>query len=147
MMEKSKRLTKKQLNSRKSYNVEMIKDFLENLMWDLRIQHFEVTHSGGTRDAEFDEHVEKYMKKYKSVGLLSLNILPNSVDKYSGEVVKKLIALKYQQAIDNLEELGDIFEEACNCASHEDTFLTRKWTPEQIKRAVKAMEEMEEEEE
>lgn len=145
-MNRNKKLTRKQLDSRKPYNVEMIRDFLENLMWDLRIQHFEVTHPGDNHNAEFDEHIKKYMKKYKSVGLLSLNILPDSVDEYREKVVRKLIALRYQQAIDNLEELGDMFEEAFNCASHEDKFMTRRWQQEHIDNAVEKMEEMEEDE-
>ena len=145
-MNRNKKLIRKQLDSRKPYNVEMIRDFLENLMWDLRIQHFEVTHPGDNHNAEFDEHIERYMKKYKSVGLLSLNILPDSIGEYHEKVVRKLIALRYQQAIDNLEELGDMFEEAFNCASHEDRFMTRRWEQKYIDRAVEKMEDMEEEE-
>lgn len=40
---------------KKTYDLEMIKDFMEHLGWELRIKHFESTHERETQKASTDK--------------------------------------------------------------------------------------------
>ena len=68
---------------RRRYDVQMIRDFLDNLIWELRVNHYEVASAapaeyfGDPRgdNPELTEQLAKYMKKYNNAGLLSLNQL------------------------------------------------------------------------
>jgi len=37
------------IKMKKTYDLEMIKDFMEHLGWELRIKHFESTHERGAQ--------------------------------------------------------------------------------------------------
>jgi hypothetical protein len=51
------------IKMKKTYDLEMIKDFMEHLGWELRIKHFESTHERGAQHPKLTEQLRKCMLK------------------------------------------------------------------------------------
>ena len=115
---------------KKTYDLEMIKDFMEHLGWELRIKHFESTHERGAQHPELTEQLKKCMLKRNTVGLLYANRIDKGglEDDKAQEVIETIreaSAMEAQEALDALDILEPILEEALECASHPDDFMTR----------------------
>ena len=106
-----------------SYDLEMIRDFLDHLMWELRVVHFENTNAPGTDHGELMSQLQKYQRKYPgSTALMAMTVM--KTDGYSqddiGRARRKLRWMRAQQAedaIELLEALEPVFEEALTCAA------------------------------
>ena len=115
---------------KKTYDIEMIKDFMKHLEWEMRIKHFENTRKIGTQHPELTEQLEKYMRKRNTMGLLYANRIDKAglAEDKAQEVIKiirEASAMQAQEALDALGVLEPILEEALDCASHPDDFLAR----------------------
>jgi hypothetical protein len=112
------------IKMKKTYDLEMIKDFMEHLGWELRIKHFESTHERGAHHPELTEQLKKCMLKRNTVGLL----YANRIDKGGLEEDKAqevIETIREASAMDALDVLEPILEEALECASHPGDFMTR----------------------
>jgi hypothetical protein len=115
---------------KKTYDLEMIKDFMEHLGWELRIKHFESTHEKGAQHPELTEQLKKYMQKRNTIGLLYANRIDKAglaEDKAQEviETIREASAMEAQEALDALDAIEPILEEALDCASHPGDFMAR----------------------
>jgi hypothetical protein len=115
---------------KKTYDLEMIRDFIEHLGWELRIKHFESTHEAGAHHPELTEQLKKFMVKRNAVGLLYANRidkagLPENKAQEVIETIREASAMEAQEALDALDVLEPILEEAFECASRPDEFMAR----------------------
>ncbi|MFC1766483.1 hypothetical protein ACFL6U_30935 [Planctomycetota bacterium] len=115
---------------KKTYDIEMIKDFLVHLGWELRVKHFECTHEKGAHNPELIEQLKKCMLKRNTVGLLYANRIDKGglAEHKAQEAIENIqtaSAMEAQEALDALDILEPIFEEALECASHPDDYMVR----------------------
>ena len=108
----------------KAYDLDMIRDFLDHLLWELRNRHYEHAHPRAAFNQELAEPLARYCKKYGTRGLLGLT----AVDANFGELPKderhrlesklhRVFARNTRVAIEMLEGLrATVFEEAFACA-------------------------------
>jgi len=130
----SKRRKKKVRSPRprkRLYDVEMIRDFLDHLLWELRINHLENTNPGMKPNPELVSQLAKYQKKYNTVGLmceLKINACgaPENIVKRAAESFSSARAQISQRYIETLEELQPAFETAFECASNPDAFMVQE---------------------
>jgi len=107
----------------RNYDVEMIRDFLDHLMWELRIIHFENTNPSGADHGELMSQIQKYQQEYRGSKAL-MAIMTMATEGYSLADVerarrnfRRVRAVQMEEAIQHLEELAPIFEEALACAA------------------------------
>ncbi|MFC1761796.1 hypothetical protein ACFL6U_06920 [Planctomycetota bacterium] len=115
---------------KKTYDLEMIRDFMEHLGWELRIKHFENTHEKGMQHPELTEQLKKCMVKRNTIGLLYANRVDKAglAEDKAQEVIatiREVSAMEAQEALDALDILESTLDEALNCASHPDDYMTR----------------------
>ena len=108
-------------HKRKRYDVEMIRDFLDHLLWEVRINHFENTADVGAINPELVEQLGKYIRKYNGV------LLPATVINREGATedqakateltYRQIMRDKRQEQMEHLESLQELFADALKCAS------------------------------
>ena len=117
------------------YDVEMIRDFLDHLLLELRTQHFE--HTSLLRMLESSDnagHVDvkpvtepalaqkfiKFLKKYPAFLITVIAINNENVTAEEAIEAKKLLLKQYvvkrDEQIGHLEALTELFDEALQCA-------------------------------
>jgi hypothetical protein len=69
-MKRKKKPSERRERPRSGYDLEMIRDFLDHLLWELRISHHETTTSHGAVNPELVDQLTKYVKKRQTAGLL-----------------------------------------------------------------------------
>jgi hypothetical protein len=116
--------TKKRPSEARSYDVEMIRDFIEHLLWEVRIGHFEATSADGAINPELLEQIQRYQKKRQTIALLAANEIPASGRDEVGALKRRMAEVRQRQ-VDHLEALHTLFEEALFCASHPRTYPVR----------------------
>jgi hypothetical protein len=121
----------------KGYDVEMIRDFLDHLLLEVRVQHYEnlkglqiMEKHGDVRilDASTDEivspalveQVREYLKKYETQ-LISVDVIngENATQDEIDIVVEASLGAgkqKRDEQIGHLEALQELFDEALTCA-------------------------------
>ena len=116
------------------YNLEMIRDFLDHLLLELRVQHYELNQTlrrfgfAGTLgeaanyaiSPELTEKLNKYIEKYPCF-LLARTVFytEGATEQETAEVSKSVIRSKSDmrdQQIGHLEALKKLFQEALKCA-------------------------------
>jgi hypothetical protein len=103
------------------YDVDMIRDFLDQLRWEVRIEQFESTGPTGVIDPELVEQSEKYMQKYGAAlqvatyidGEGATEAQRQRAEQYWREAQAKVTA----EQLGHLEALRELFEEALECAA------------------------------
>jgi hypothetical protein len=114
------------------YDVDMIRHFLDHLLWEVRVLHFESTAAVGTINPELVEQLAKYSRKYHSKGLLIASELYDpdgdlaeaQIDR-AADYWGKERAEVATEWIAALESLGVLFEEAFLCAAREDALIRK----------------------
>lgn len=120
---------------KKGYDVKMIRDFLDHLLLELRVQHYEnrevlkrldSTKSGPREAADLPpaprliDQLAKYVGKYWSCLIHATAIDETGVDQEQAtELVRQILEAKSQtrdEQIGHLEALQDLFSEALFCA-------------------------------
>jgi hypothetical protein len=121
----------------RTYDVEMIRDFLSHLLWELRTSHYEMLGSGRRIHPELMEEIGRYMIKRQTTGLLfALKTPPDSVEQIR-EVRERLRT----EQIRYLEGLMPLFEEALTCAEHPKNFMVRAIGPDEVAKELSDEEE------
>ena len=135
------------------YDVEMVRDFLEHLMWEVRIKHFENSpsaplvydSSGKGVNPELLDQLVKYGRKYPgSPALLPVTEFDRTgwdeedMKCQMGRFKAFLYAVRGEQ-MEALECLGSLFEEALECAAmgwkDKDHVPAHVWTKESFYKA------------
>jgi hypothetical protein len=103
-----------------AYDVEMIKDFIEQLKWSLRVDHFEMSAGPNAISEELVEQVARCNRKRGVPRLLSEFFMtkdrPELADKEMREAVRRFgawMAEKRAEQLKHLEALEELLEEAC----------------------------------
>jgi hypothetical protein len=113
------------------YNGQMIEDFLDNLLWELRAVHYEVSSAApptGPGDKvginpELCDQLVKYMKRYNHAGLMALSYVDKDPGLTANQKHQAIAnyrtarAAVVQEWIDHLEALQPILKEALDCAA------------------------------
>lgn len=124
------------------FNVPMIRDFLDNLLWELCIVHYEVasvaapTGPGDDKTGlhpELTEQLKKFMTKYRHAGLLFANAFPKDEQGVTSERKQEAIAnyratraKEIEALIRHMEALQPLFEEAFKCLANPTRPIVRK---------------------
>lgn len=120
----------------KGYNVQMIQDFLDHLLLEIRAQHFEnlkalkkleatedmkaAQEAAGETSEKLVEQFRKYQERYETVLIAAnsidgANASPEEVREFTKTLLRKNIERRDEQ-IRHLESLQGLFEEALSCA-------------------------------
>jgi len=104
----------------KPYDVEMIRDFIDHLMWEVRISAMETQRDNVKPNPELVDQLKKYVDKRGVVGLLNVNELQDDVGGEFGQRARHILRDKLNaQRKDwllHMEGLGELFQEALQCA-------------------------------
>ncbi len=117
MARKKKRPSRRRKGPRpQPYDAQMIRDFLEHLMWEVRISHFETVSSPGTINPELVQQLTKYMAKRRAA-LLPIIVSRKAVlstDTFMAEF-NEMMRTKREKEMEHLEALQDLFDQALGC--------------------------------
>jgi hypothetical protein len=91
------------------YDVEMIRDFLDHLLWEVRINHYEQITS--EVNPELQEQLTKYIRKRRTVGLLFATQITDLDPARLAEYRTLKAGLRQSQLL-ALEALRPLFKEA-----------------------------------
>ena len=116
------------------YNVPMIRDFIEHLLWELRISIYENTASDPTKtNPELVEQLARCMERRGTHGLLceahlleTEQLTPEEIAKASARV-RKMTAERRKHELEALESLEGLFEEALLGAANPTERIARQW--------------------
>jgi hypothetical protein len=125
------------------YDVEMIRDFLDHLLWEVRINHYEQITS--EVNPELKEQLKKYVRKRQTIGLLFATELDKKADPSRLAEYRKIKAGLRQSQLLGLEALRPLFEEALWNAARPGTLNVLKFRT--IDDAIAALEPREDEHE
>ncbi len=124
-------------NNSKGYDVEMIRDFLDNLLLELRVQHYEnltglriMEEHGDQRilrevadqhtDPALAEQFNKYLAKYQAQLIFDHVIDGENATQAEIDIVTEAalgaLTQKRDEQIGHLEALQELFDEALMCA-------------------------------
>ena len=122
---------------KRSYNVEMIKDFLEHLMWELTIADFENRQKDKSKtNPELVDQLYKYIKKWNTNALMAATIISDDLDIEEKKAITEMLTQKTKTALDALNELKEVLLEAFECAKfcqrNKVLMPARKFTKEGI---------------
>ena len=103
----------------KKYDVEMLKDFLEQLKWALRVDHFELTAGPNALHPELLDQVRRTSKKRGALRLLAFYTLKKDNPALTEEDMQEAMrqfglewAKKRAEQLRHLEALDELFKEA-----------------------------------
>ena len=122
------------------YDVEMIKDFLDHLTWEMRARHLESTGVTQT-NPELVEMLAKHVRKRQTVGLLAVTALAEpprpEILKGWNDAMRRLL----ERQIHCIESLAKVLDEAMECAKRPKTLVVLVLTPDQFEFQTRAMED------
>jgi hypothetical protein len=102
-----------------AYDVEMIKDFIEQLKWSLRVDHFEFTHGPKALNPELADEVKRCARKRGVLRLLALFAIvrdkPELTDEQMDAAVARfgqIMARRRDEQLRHLEALEECLAEA-----------------------------------
>jgi hypothetical protein len=102
------------------YDVEMIRDFMDQLIWSLRVDHFEFTAGPRALNPELVEEVKRCALKRGILRLLSLFTVRKDKPELTAEqmqLARRMFAenqaRERQEQLRHLEALHDVLDEAC----------------------------------
>jgi hypothetical protein len=115
----------------------MIRDFLDHLLWEVRIVNFESTAAPGTINPELGEQLKKYMAKYHCGLLAAMDVGWDGIPEAERQQAARDFRAARQEAsasqIAHLEALQGLFREALQCASRGGVTIRRlhcrNWLP------------------
>jgi hypothetical protein len=114
---------------RKGYDVPMIRDFLDHLLWEVRIVHFESTAAPGTINPELGEQLKKYMSKYHCALMRATDLVGEGLPEATFQRAARYWRTARQEVtasqIAHLEGLQGLFREAMDCASRRGVTVQR----------------------
>ncbi len=127
------------------YDVEMIRDFLDQLMLEVRLRHLENLDGAAGTPPKLLAELRKFADKYDAGLLLAWDLRPEGCTKEEYEAVRerlrKLRAEGRRQQLEHLQALEDLFREALRCAMHplsDGPIVARQRAADVIKRMTEA---------
>lgn len=137
-------------DAKRRYDVEMIKDFVEHLTWELRIATYELKQSvksdsvqQGAPNPELIENLMRCQQKRQTVGLLASTSIEDDIGGEEGkEIARQMCASRLRDreaALQAIESLSELLEhEVFPCAESPESLLTivaktsdgKKWLEE-----------------
>lgn len=121
-----------------SYDAEMIRDFLDNLAIEVRMNHFEnASEPTGLVSEEMVEELKPYLAKYNTALLVSDVVGQGEVSEEERQraiqILRSRTASTREQQLRHLEALKPLFAEALVCIeAGEGVFPVRQVEPEDI---------------
>ena len=115
--QKDGRMTNEQ---RERYDTDMLRGFIDHLLWELRASHLETYapgKDGGKVNDELVEQLAKYHSKY-GAALLPLIIVDKATTEMQAQSWKHELREERQKQIDALELLDTLFKEAFWAIDH-----------------------------
>jgi hypothetical protein len=108
--------------NQRRYDVRMIRDFLEHLMWEVRIREYEKkTGDPMNINPEFVEQLRIYMRRYHCLCLMPVNILDNDLNTpeefaEAMQNFRKYLQSSMEGFVAAMEEFWPLFEQAFESA-------------------------------
>ena len=101
------------------YDVEMIRDFLDHLTWEVRILHYESINEDDSLNPKLEDHLAKYTRRYKAVLLAETELdyegLPAAMVQRARNCWKAARVRATAEQLQHLEALAGLFKEAIEC--------------------------------
>ena len=112
-------------SKQRRYDISMLRDFLDHLLCELRVEHSNLDKGSEATAAEWTAQQEVYRKKYHTTGLLERNLLQNDVESASEfDAASASFAAMFAEMraveIKRLEELQGLFDEVLRCCRQEE---------------------------
>ena len=118
----SKHLTPPVEISTKRYDVEMIRDFLDQLRLEVRLRMLENTEGPGERHPDLLAELRKFAEKYDAGLLLAWDLRPEGCTGEEYEAVRSYLRKARGEGrrlqLEHLDALEELFREALRCAMH-----------------------------
>ena len=134
----------------KQYDPDMIEDFLEHLLWDVRTAFHEDTHAPNALHPELCDNLRRFFKKYGAFLLPATDIDPTGVTEAEMEEVvqtcRQVLMERHRAWIEHLEALEGLFTTAlenirlCNSPEGQEN-LRRGRLPRVVIRAAELLQE------
>ena len=106
----------------KRYDVEMIRDFLDQLNLEVRLRMLENSDPPGEKHPELLEQLRKFTEKYDAGLLLAWDLRPEGCSQEEYDAVRSYLRKARgegrKQQLERLEALEELFREALRCALH-----------------------------
>ncbi len=108
--------------SSKRYDVEMIRDFLDQLRLEVRLRMLENLEAPGQKHPELLAELRKFAEKYDAGLLLAWDLRPEGCSSEEYEAVREYLRKARGEGrrlqLEHLNALEDLFGEALRCALH-----------------------------
>ncbi len=108
--------------SDKRYDVEMIRDFLNQLQVEVQLRWLENLDGAEDSDPELLADLRRFAEKYDAGLLLAWDLRPDGCTPEEYEAIRdqlrKARAEGRRQQLEHLQALEDLFREALRCAQH-----------------------------
>ena len=106
----------------KRYDVEMIRDFLDQLRLEVRLRMLENSDPPGEKHPELLGELRKFTQKYDAGLLLAWDLSPEGCSQEEYDAVRSYLRKARgegrKQQLEHLEALEELFREALRCALH-----------------------------
>jgi hypothetical protein len=117
----------------KRYDVEMIRDFLEHLTWELRILHYESINEDDTINPKLEDRLAKYSSRYNAVLLAETELdyegLPAAMVQRARNYWKAAQVRATAEQLQHLEALAEVFKEAFECIGFRNRIGNKRSVP------------------
>ena len=117
----------------KRYDVEMIRDFLEHLTWELRILHYESINEDDTINPKLEDRLAEYSTRYNAVLLAETELdyegLPAAMVQRARNYWKAAQVRATAEQLQHLEALAGLFKEAFECINFSNRFGNKRVVP------------------
>jgi len=141
-MSKSKKMkTSRSKPKPPGYDVPMIRDFLEHLMWEVRARHHEHAYPSSKNNDELCDQLAKYMQRRNTIGLMAATLMASDTLNEPGFAAasadyRAVCVRRDEKLIAALELLGPLFSEALECATRPEHLCTRTLTMQKMREAI-----------
>ena len=106
----------------KRYDVEMIRDFLDHLTWEVRILHYESINEDDSINPRLEDQLAKYSRRYNAVLLavteLDYEGLPAAMVQRARNYWRAAQVRATAEQLQHLEALAGLFKEAFECIGY-----------------------------
>src|SRR5262245_17771199 len=114
----------------KRYDVEMIRDFLDHLTWEVRILHYESINEDDSINPKLEDQLAKYSRRYKAVLLavteLDYEGLPAAMVQRARNYWKAAQVRATAEQLQHLQALAGLFKEAFDCIGFSNRFGNKR---------------------
>ena len=117
----------------KRYDVEMIRDFLDHLKWEVRVLHYESINEDGSINSKLEDELAKYSRRYNAVLLAETELdyegLPAAMVQRARNYWKAAQVRATAEQLQHLEALVGLFKEAFECINFSNRFGNKRVVP------------------